>query len=210
MNDLFANGADEVLEIHKDVYLLRQFSSLDVCLPHIKIIVQQAPFRYMHTPGGKRLHISVSNCGDYGWVSEPSGYRYAQHDPTNGKKWPTLPDLFKTLAQQAAERCNFSEFTPNACLINHYQKDQELTSHQDKNESDFTQPIVSVSLGMSARFQIYGNARNNKPSEIELYDGDVMVWGRSSRLIYHGVKTTKSIPHPEIGFHRFNLTMRQA
>ncbi|MCB1582916.1 MAG: alpha-ketoglutarate-dependent dioxygenase AlkB [Marinicella sp.] len=210
MNDLFANDTDEVLEIYKDVYLLRKFTTLDACLPHIKAVVQQAPFRYMRTPGGKRLHISVTNCGSFGWISEPSGYRYAQHDPTSGKKWPAMPNLFKKLSQQVAERCNFHAFKPNACLINHYQKNQELTSHQDKNESDFSQPIVSVSLGMSARFQIYGNSRHNKPREIELYDGDVMVWGRSARLMYHGVKTNKSVPHSDLGLHRFNLTMRCA
>jgi alkylated DNA repair protein (DNA oxidative demethylase) len=70
-------------------------------------------------------------------------------------------------------------------------------------------PIVSVSLGMSARFQIFGDSRSNRPLEVELYNGDVMVWGRSARLIYHGVKTNRSIPHPELGLHRFNLTMRQ-
>ena len=208
--DLFSNHLpDENLSIQKDVYLLRQMTAMDSLLPDIKAVIKAAPLRFMRTPGGKRLNISMTNCGELGWISDAAGYRYAPADPTTGKPWPDLPDSFFHLAQAAASRCDFVDFMPNACLINHYQAGQELTSHQDKNEPDLTQPIVSVSLGMSAHFQIYGNQRHNKPVEIELYDGDVMVWGRSARLIYHGVKTNRSQPHSIWGAHRFNLTMRQ-
>ncbi len=208
MSDLFATNSTAPLEIQRDIFLLRTQTNLKECLPEIRRVVQQAPFRYMKTPGGKRLHISMTNCGELGWISESCGYRYARHDPSNGERWPKMPQLFKSLAQKAAEQCGFNAFKPNACLINHYKQGDELTSHQDKNEPDMTQPIVSVSLGMSAHFQIYGDNRHNKAQVIELYDGDVMVWGRTARLMYHGVKTSKSIPHAELGFHRFNLTMR--
>ena len=120
-----------------------------------------------------------------------------------------MPKAFLELAMRAAKRCGFAEFKPNACLINHYRAGQTLSAHQDKNEGDFSQPIVSVSLGMSARFLIWGDHRSNRPQEIELFDGDVMVWGRSARLMYHGVKTNRSIPHPTLGLHRINLTFRQ-
>ncbi len=208
MSDLFAASNKVIEEIQKDVYLLRKFTSYDALIDDVKAVVTEAPFRFMHTPGGKKLNISMTNCGDLGWVSEPSGYRYVEKDPTSDLRWPPMPEAFKKLAYQAAELAQFEHFQPNACLINHYKQGKELTAHQDKNEPEVTQPIVSVSLGMSARFQIYGNSRNNKPFEIELYDGDVMVWGRSARLIYHGVKTNRSIPHPILGSHRINLTMR--
>lgn len=207
MNDLFANH--QATEILQDIYLINGFADHHGLMSAIKRVVVKAPFRYMRTPGGKRLNISMTNCGDLGWISEPSGYRYAKYDPTTGEPWPKMPAEFFALAQQAAELCGFAAFKPNACLINHYHKGKELTSHQDKNEPDLSQPIVSVSLGMSARFQIYGDARHNKPQQIELYDGDVMVWGRSARLMYHGVKTTQSVPHQDLGFHRFNVTMRK-
>ncbi len=208
MSDLFSQVAPKVEEIQTDVYVLRSYTCSEALLPDIKATVQQAPFRFMYTPGGKRLNISMTNCGSLGWISEPAGYRYAQHDPTSGRPWPKMPNTFQQLAKDCASVTGFNDFHPNACLINHYKQGQELTAHQDKNEPDLSQPIVSVSLGMSARFQIYGDSRNNRPREIELYDGDVMVWGRSARLIYHGVKTNKSIPHPTLGGHRFNLTMR--
>ncbi len=208
MSDLFTDSANEIEEIQQDVYILRSFTSYDSLIADVKAVTTVAPFRFMYTPGGKKLNISMTNCGDLGWVSEPSGYRYAAKDPTSNEPWPTMPHSFKRLAIKAANKALFNDFNPNACLINHYKQGRELTAHQDKNEPDLSQPIVSVSLGMSARFQIYGDSRNNKALEIELYDGDVMVWGRSARLIYHGVKTNRGIPHPILGDHRINLTMR--
>jgi len=209
MNDIFSLQNNPVEEIQKDIYILRKHTSYKALIDEVKAVVKKAPFRFMYTPGGKKLNISMTNCGDLGWISEPSGYRYASQDPTTKHSWPAMPAPFKQLAETAADKCDFTDFQPNACLINHYQQGRELTAHQDKNEPDLSQPIVSVSLGMSARFQIYGDSRSNKPSEIELYDGDVMVWGRSARLIYHGVKTNRSIPHPELGLHRINLTLRK-
>ena len=208
MSDIFNPLNPTVEEIQKDVFLLRSFTSVDQLIDDVKVVVQKAPLRFMYTPGGKKLNISMTNCGDLGWISEPSGYRYAKLDPTSNQAWPSMPQAFKQLAIEAASQAHFENFQPNACLINHYKQGRGLTAHQDKNEPDLTQPIVSVSLGMSARFQIYGDLRNNKPVEIELYDGDVMVWGRSARLIYHGVKTNRSLPHPALGLHRINLTLR--
>lgn len=208
VSDLFVASNKVIEEIQKDVYLLRKFTSYDALVDDVKAVVTQAPFRFMYTPGGKKLNISMTNCGDLGWISEPTGYRYSAKDPTTNMGWPSMPHSFHLLSQAVSKLARFNNFQPNACLINHYKQGKELTAHQDKNEPDLSQPIVSVSLGMSARFQIYGNSRNNKPFEIELYDGDVMVWGRSARLIYHGVKTNRSIPHPILGSHRINLTMR--
>lgn len=210
MSDIFTDSDLPIEEIQKDIFIIRNFTSYKKLIDDIKQVTHQAPFRFMYTPGGKKLNISMTNCGDLGWISEPSGYRYAATDPTSMQPWPTMPDSFKLLAQDAAYLAQFDEFQPNACLINHYKQGRELTAHQDKNETDLSQPIVSVSIGMSARFQIYGDSRNNKPSEIELYDGDVMVWGRSARLTYHGVKTNKGLPHPKLGLHRINLTLRVA
>ncbi len=209
VSDLFYNTSQSIDEIYPDLFLLRKFTSLESLLDDIKKTVSAAPFRFMYTPGGKRLNISMTNCGDVGWISEASGYRYSASDPTSDQPWPEMPASFKSLAKQAANLADFPGFEPNACLINHYKMGQELTAHQDKNEPDLSQPIVSVSLGMSARFQIYGDARNNKPQDIELYDGDVLVWGRTARLIYHGVKTNRSQPHPVLGPHRINLTLRK-
>ncbi len=209
MSDLFTPQNQLIEEIQKDIYVLRKFTHCAALIDDVKQVAKLAPFRFMHTPGGKKLNISMTNCGDLGWISEPTGYRYAAKDPTSNKPWPSMPQSFKQLAREVATHARFNNFQPNACLINHYKQGRELTAHQDKNEPDLSQPIVSVSLGMSARFQIFGDSRSNRPLEIELYDGDVMVWGRTARLIYHGVKTNRGIPHPQLGLHRINLTMRR-
>ena len=163
----------------------------------------------MRTPGGKRLNISMTNCGDMGWTSGKQGYRYVPRDPASGKPWPELPASFAQLGIQIAKETGFEKFQPNACLVNHYQAGQKLSAHQDKNEPDRSQPVVSVSLGMSATFLIYGDSRSNSAKKITLNDGDVMIWGRTARLMYHGVETKNTQPHPELGFHRFNVTLRQ-
>lgn len=209
MKDLFTDITAPIEEIQSDVYLLRDYADSSGLLEAVKAITVQAPFRFMHTPGGKRLHISMTNCGDAGWISDAGGYRYVSTDPTSGQPWPAMPSAFIELAQAAAKLADFPDFAPNACLVNHYRMGQELTAHQDNNEPDLSQPIVSVSLGMSARFQLYGESRSNRPLEVELYDGDVLVWGRSARLIYHGVKTKRSQPHATMGAHRINLTFRR-
>ena len=208
MADLFGQNQSPE-QVVRDVYVCRQLTSYSAMQTSVQSIHQKAPFRFMSTPGGKRLRISMTNSGEFGWISDAQGYRYAPQDPTTGQNWPAMPADFIQLAEQAARTCGFDEFTPNACLINHYLSGRNLSAHQDKNEPDLSQPIVSVSLGMSARFQIFGDSRQNKPLEIELYDGDVMVWGRSARLMYHGVKTNHSQPHPQLGLHRINLTFRQ-
>ncbi|WP_154222712.1 alpha-ketoglutarate-dependent dioxygenase AlkB [Marinicella rhabdoformis] len=204
-NDLF----DTQAEISKDIYLFRNKVSWTSWADDFKKVVKQAPLRFMHTPGGKRLNISMTNCGDKGWTSGQAGYRYLPNDPKTGKAWPKIPQAFIELAQQTAIQTGFNNFKPNACLLNHYQASQKLSAHQDKNEPDLSKPVVSVSLGMSATFLIYGDSRNNPAKKITLNDGDVMIWGRTARLMYHGVETKNTQPHPELGFHRFNVTLRQ-
>ena len=47
-------------------------------------IVAQAPFRHMFTPGGHQMSVAMTNCGDAGWVTDRSGYRYDDADPDSG------------------------------------------------------------------------------------------------------------------------------
>jgi alkylated DNA repair protein (DNA oxidative demethylase) len=82
--------------------------------------------------------------------------------------------------------------------------------HQDKDEADFSQPIVSVSLGSPIVFQFGGDRRSDRPEKVPLEHGDVVVWGGTSRLRYHGVLTLKSAEHPLTGACRYNLTFRKA
>lgn len=173
-------------------------------------VAAKAPFRHMITPGGYRMSVAMTNCGPLGWVSDKTGYRYQAVDPETGAPWPEMPDAFSILAESAASVAGFSNFVPDACLINRYEPGAKLSLHQDKDERDFGQPIVSVSLGLPAVFLFGGLKRDQKTARIPLAHGDVVVWGGPSRLRYHGIMPLKEAHHPLLGSFRINLTFRKA
>ncbi|MFC5582935.1 DNA oxidative demethylase AlkB [Rhodanobacter terrae] len=176
----------------------------------IETIAAQAPFRHLITPGGFRMSVGMTNAGPLGWVSDRRGYRYDAVDPDSGKPWPAMPDVFRELAGAAAARAGFSGFVPDACLINRYEPGTRLTLHQDRNERDLSQPIVSVSLGIPAVFLFGGMQRTDRATRIPLAHGDVVAWGGPARLRYHGVLPLKPNHHDVLGDCRINLTFRRA
>ncbi len=176
----------------------------------LRDIVDQAPFRHMSTPGGRRMSVAMTNCGPFGWVTDLSGYRYDRIDPGSGKPWPAMPSVFIELAQAAAAEAGFAGFTPDACLINRYQPGARMSLHQDKDERDFAAPIVSVSLGLPAVFLFGGLKRSDKPRRLRLEHGDVVVWGGPARLAFHGVAPLAEGEHGLMGRQRINLTFRKA
>jgi DNA oxidative demethylase len=179
-------------------------------LAALRAVTAKAPFRHMITPGGYRMSVAMTNSGELGWVTDRTGYRYDEVDPESGRKWPRMPEAFSALAAAAAARAGFERFVPDGCLINRYESGAKLSLHQDKNESDFEQPIVSVSLGIPAVFLFGGLKRSDKPRRVELIHGDVVVWGGPARLRYHGVMPLKEGTHPRLGRYRINLTFRKA
>ena len=87
-----------------------------------------------------------------------------------------------------------------------------MSLHQDKDEQDFTQPIVSVSsvsLGLPATFLFGGMERSAPTQKIRLEHGDVVVWGGVSRKVFHGIAPLKAGSHPETVATRINLTFRK-
>ena len=173
-------------------------------------VLDHAPLRHMVTPGGFRMSVAMSNCGALGWVSERTGYRYGALDPESGRPWPSMPRSFRALATLAASRAGFVSFDPDACLVNRYEPGARLTLHQDRNERDFGQPIVSVSLGLPAVF-LFGAAKRTDPTaRVPLAHGDVVVWGGPARLRHHAVLALKDGFHPLTGRCRINLTLRRA
>jgi alkylated DNA repair protein (DNA oxidative demethylase) len=213
--DLF----DSVGDVHpaeermaEGAMLLRGFARLregDV-IAALRAIEEQAPFRHMHTPGGHQMSVAMTNCGSFGWVTDRSGYRYDAVDALSGKPWPAMPPGFRALAEQAADHAGFTGFAPDACLINRYEPGARMSLHQDRDEQNFGQPIVSVSLGLPAIFLFGGLKRSDKPQRYRLTHGDVVVWGGPSRLFFHGIAPLADGEHAMLGRQRINLTFRRA
>jgi alkylated DNA repair protein (DNA oxidative demethylase) len=169
-----------------------------------------APFRNMLTPGGRRMSVAMTSCGAFGWVTDRAGYRYVTEDPRTGRAWPAMPSVIAELGARAAERAGFPGFAPDACLVNRYEPGARMTLHQDRDERDFSQPIVSVSLGLPAVFLWGGERRTDRARRVALAHGDVVVWGGPARLRFHGVQPLADGVHPLLGRQRLNLTLRRA
>ena len=180
------------------------------CVTALRRVVEVAPFRHMVTPGGHRMSVAMTNCGDAGWLTDRAGYRYDRVDPETGQPWPAMPECFRELASRAADRAGYPGFVPDACLINRYAPGTRLNLHQDRDERDYAHPIVSVSLGLPGTFQFGGSKRRDPVRSFLVRHGDVVVWGGVSRLAYHGVAEMKSGEHPLLGNQRINLTFRRA
>jgi len=218
--DLFENNTPAAQEILPDVWLLKNsFTENEaLVLQDVARVIAQAPLRQMMTPMGFSMSAAMTNCGALGWVSDRKGYRYDALDPNTNQPWPAMPDSFLALAKQAALKAGFKDFMPDACLINQYKVGASMGLHQDKNEIDFSQPIVSVSLGLPAVFLFGGQQRSDKPLKVPLRHGDIVVWGGQSRLNFHGILPVKASQHSMqnaklddyLNQYRVNLTLRKA
>ena len=173
-------------------------------------ITKFAPFRHMITPSGYTMSVAMTNCGQVGWVTSRNGYRYEHQDPENSSAWPEMPAVFTELAANAAAAAGYLDFIPDSCLINRYAPGSRLSLHQDKDERDFTAPIVSLSLGLPAVFLFGGLRRGDRPRRIRLESGDAVVWGGPARMTYHGVAPLADGYDPLTGNCRINLTLRKA
>ena len=209
--DLFDHMAEQALRIADGAVLLRGFAlHNEQILADLNLVLSQSPLRHMVTPGGFTMSVAMTNCGNLGWVSDKKSYRYDALDPNTGEPWQAMPESFLQLANNAAAEAGYANFVPDACLINQYKMGARMSLHQDKDEQDFSQPIVSVSLGCAATFLFGGLKRSDKPRKILLQHGDVVVWGGETRLNYHGVMPLRANNHAAFGAYRFNLTFRKA
>ena len=195
------------LQLAPDVWLLQTYAASAELLAHIQAIEAQAPFRHYAVPGGKSMSVAMTSCGSLGWTSSKEGYAYLSHDPLSLKAWPAMPADFQTLAQSAASAAGWPNFKSDSCLINRYESGARMGLHQDRDEQDLSAPIVSVSIGASAKFMIGGLRRADPVKTIDLHDGDVLVWGGSARLVFHGVRPLQKSKGESI---RYNLTFRKA
>lgn len=183
-------------------------------LAEVAACVKHAPFfRPVLPRWGTPFSVQMSNAGPLGWVSDKSGYRYETCHPVTGKSWPPIPDMLLDLW---AELTDYPA-PPEACLINHYTPQARMGLHQDKDEKDFSAPVLSVSLGDDARFKLGGLERKGPTESTILKSGDVMLLSGETRLAFHGVdriyaETSQLLaPNPDLfpGGGRINLTLRR-
>lgn len=180
----------------------------EALLGELREILREAPlFRPTMPRSGKALSVRMSNCGALGWVSDISGYRYQQTHPETGQPWPPMPERILGLWRDYAEFAG----DPDACLINYYDAQAKMGAHQDRDEIDFSAPILSVSLGDSCRFRHGGDSRGGPTEAIRLDSGDILVFGGPARKMFHGVDKifsgTSTLLAPP---GRINLTLRRA
>ncbi len=168
---------------------------------------ETAPFYQPMTPGGQAMSVRMTNLGPLGWTTDARGYRYEPHHPGTGQPWPPIPasllDLWARLIGAAA--------APDSCLVNLYGEGARMGLHQDKDEADFSVPVLSVSLGDTAIFRIGGPRRSDPTRTVRLASGDVCLLAGPARLHFHGVDrvlagSSRLIP----GGGRINLTLRRA
>jgi len=152
----------------------------------IREIVRQAPFNTLRTPSGKKMSVKMTSAGNCGWFSDQHGYRYEPMQ-SDGKQWPPIPPLVLEIWQNLVSM----EKNPDTCLINYYEANAKMGLHQDRDEKDFSWPVLSISLGDEALFRIGNAYRGGKTESFWLHSGDVVIMGGDARLCYHGIDRIK-------------------
>jgi alkylated DNA repair protein (DNA oxidative demethylase) len=176
-------------------------------LDAIRDVIAQAPLYVPRMPKtGTPFSVRMTNCGSLGWVSDERGYRYQPTHPETGQPWPAMPDSLL----RAWTEIGGHEAPPDACLVNFYAPTARMGLHQDRDEGDFTAPVVSLSLGDTCLFRIGGTQRTDKTRSFRLASGDAMALAGDQRLAFHGVDriiagTSTLLGEPG----RINLTLRR-
>jgi len=188
-------------EIHKNYLDLTAQRAL---IDDLRPVLKSAPLFSPTVPGGGQMSVRMTSAGQYGWYSDASGYRYVETHP-KGRVWPKIPDVVLAIWHQLTGE----DRQPECCLLNYYGEEARMGLHQDKDEADFSYPVVSISLGDDGLFRIGNQTRGGKTDTIWLSSGDVVVMGGEARLTYHGVdriryKSSRLLPKGG----RINLTLR--
>lgn len=170
----------------------------------LRAVVKQTPLFQPVLPNGKLMSVRMTAAGRFGWVSDKTGYRYANRHPS-GVAWPPIPasvtEIWRRLLPDARD--------PECCLINYYAPDARMGLHQDRDEADFTQPVLSISLGDDGLFRVGGADRKDATKSVWLRSGDIAVLEGASRLAFHGIDRIRPgsstlLERPG----RINLTLR--
>jgi len=197
------------LEVAPDVFLWREKLSplgQKALLEDVQDKLKEGPLYRPVMPGsGRPFSVEESNFGALGWVSDRTGYRYQPTHPVTGKPWPAIPEALLGLWAEIN-----GAPAPECCLVNLYRAGAKMGLHQDRDEKDVSAAVVGVSLGDEALFRIGGTARAGQTRSVILASGDVIAFGGSARLAYHGIDrirpgTSRLLP----GGGRLSLTLRR-
>lgn len=179
----------------------------EALLAALREVFRRAPVYTPRMPKtGKPMSVRMTNCGPLGWITDEGGYRYAAVHPETGEPWPPIPDLVLAAWRDLAGYAH----PPEACLVNVYGPNARMGQHQDRDEADFSAPVVSLSLGDTGLFRIGGVKRRDPTRSLRLASGDALVLGGTARLAFHGVDRIMpgtSTLLAEGG--RINLTLRR-
>ena len=170
----------------------------------LRQVLKAAPLFSPTTRFGKKMSVRMTSAGKYGWYSDGRGYRYEPQHP-NGTPWPPIPDAVLNIWHDITGH----DRTPDCCLINYYGEGARMGMHQDRDEADFTWPVLSISLGDDGLFRIGNEEPGGKTESLWLASGDVVLMGGEARLTHHGVdriRVGSSRLLPKGG--RINLTCR--
>ncbi len=197
------------IEIAPDVFLWREKLSplgQKALLEEVQEKLKEAPLYRPVMPGsGRPFSVEESNFGSLGWISDQSGYRYQPTHPITGKPWPAIPEALLELWAQIN-----GAPAPECCLANLYRAGAKMGLHQDRDEKDISAAVIGVSLGDEALFRVGGTARAGQTRSVALASGDVIAFGGTARLAYHGIDrtrpgTSRLVP----GGGRLSLTLRR-
>ena len=183
----------------------------EVLVDRVREIAQAAPMFHPETRWGKRMSVKMTSAGDFGWVSDRRGYRYERRHPS-GVAWPAIPEEIMAVWERFADGNGGLAPTlrpPECCLVNYYGEGARMGLHQDRDEADFAQPVVSVSLGDEGLFRVGNVERGGRTGSVWLRSGDVVVIGGAARLVHHGVDRIRFGSSDLLkGGGRVNLTLR--
>lgn len=206
----------EVKEVAPGAYHLPQWLDLEAqraLLQRCRALMDGAVPGYVPiVRGGGRMHVRMLCLGRH-WNGRTYTYEPTRSD-FDDLPVPPIPDDLRALARNAAAAAGMS-LEADVCIMNHYEDDGRMGLHQDKDESPESLaaglPVVSISIGDTARFLFGGTRRRDAVETIPLRSGDAFVFGGPARLRYHGVSRilpgTAPVPLGVAG--RFNLTFRQ-
>jgi alkylated DNA repair protein (DNA oxidative demethylase) len=179
--------------------------------------------RWAQPPAGLRQprlptgHLMSVQSVCLGWHWLPYAYTRTADD-TDGAPVKPMPGELVDLARAAVAGAygrtspEATSYAPDATIANLYAPGARLGLHRDGEEPSAA-PVVTLSLGDTCTFRFAGVDRRVGPfTDVELRSGDLLVFGRATRRIYHGVPKVFAHTAPEglgLPAGRLSITIRE-